>query len=263
MRRIVVDTLQDRVAEDGLTSLREALVMAGGRAAEIAFDPALRIAPGLGPVLRLDSVLTIGPRANVTIDGRIGLTETIRIDGGYSGNAFGADRQWLDVKAGARVVLTGLEFVNAFARGANGQDATPGTNGLKGNDGMGSGAPGSNGNSGTGALNNATDAPHAVAVAGIVNAGTLTLDDVRLATINAFGGRGGNGGAGGTGGDGGKGQDASFGPGGFGGNGGIGGPGSPGRKGGDVAGGIYNTGTLTLRDVTFDSVNVYGGPGGG
>jgi len=145
------------------------------------------------------------------------------------------------------------------------------------------GGAGERGGSGGLIATNAVNAP-AVQGGAISNAGTVTLNDDQFQGNSLTGGFGGQGGTGGTGGAGGDGGDGGSGadtgscpvkegkptkyrePGGEGGDGGEGGSGGVGTAaghGGEAEGGaIYNTGTLTVQQTSFDNNLVQGGDGG-
>src|ERR1051326_978444 len=118
---------------------------------------------------------------------------------------------------------------------------------LAGNTALGTnGFNGTNGTSSTGTGGNGTAGRNGSAVYGgaIYNAGTLNLDTCKFFTNSATGGNGGDGGAGGSGGY-------------QGGNGASGGSGAA-----AFGGAIYDIGSLTVIDSTFDGNTVQGGNGG-
>ncbi|MGP0050933.1 MAG: Ig-like domain-containing protein [Solirubrobacteraceae bacterium] len=165
---------------------------------------------------------TAGP---LTILGA-GETATLIDGAGLGSPCCGTDRD-MTVAAGVTLTLEDLTVTNGEAPG--GSQGSNGANSATGNAGNGgSGGTGQNGG-------------------GILNAGTLTLDDVAVTDNRA--------GSGGDGGEGGKATGST-------GNGGNGGDGGAAGQGG----GIYNSGTLTLDDSTIsgnDPNNGYvGGEGG-
>jgi hypothetical protein len=135
----------------------------------------------------------------------------------------------LFVDADAVATVTDCTFIQNTAAGASG------TNGVDGKSSSGTGANGTRGSNGGGGWGGA-----------IFNAGDLTVETTTFSTNSATGGDGGDGGAGGAGGF-------------QGGNGGNGG-----TAGIALGGAIFNsnTGTLSVRDCTFETNQASGGSGG-
>ncbi len=127
----------------------------------------------------------------------------------------------------ATVTLTECILAGNAALGTNGFN---GTNGTGSTGTAGNGTPGRNGSAASGGA--------------IYNAGSLTLDTCKFFTNSVTGGNGGDGGAGGTGGY-------------QGGNGASGGSGAA-----ALGGAIYDVGSLTATDCTFDGNTVQGGNAG-
>lgn len=170
------------------------------------------------------------------------------------------------------------EKESAFEKGG-----TEGKSGLEAiEESSADGGGGTGGGSGGFIATNAVNAP-AIQGGAISNAGTVTLSgdqfqgDLLIGGFGGQGGSGGGGGAGGNGGEGGKGAEASCpqqiggptpyrkqpGNGGEGGAGGDGGVGTAAGNGGEAQGGaVYNTGTLTVQQTSFDGDLVEGGDGG-
>jgi Ca2+-binding RTX toxin-like protein len=249
-------------ANDGVLSLREAVAAAQAHAGADVITFAL---PGnsSSEAVVLTSSLKIAAGNNLTINGASDtLYSNVVLDGNYKGDPFTTDGfTMIEVASGANVTLMNLDMTNGFERGKSGTSGSNGTDGLDGNDGKGdTGLPGSNGNGGTSGTSATSDG--LIAVAGIQNAGNLTLDRVNMIAMNGSGGSGGSGGNGGDGGDGGKGAPDIDGVGGGGGAGGHAGDGGNGTDGGAAVGAIYNLGTLTLLDTTISLTTAYGGDAG-
>ncbi|MEO3474797.1 hypothetical protein AAFN86_23250 [Roseomonas sp. CAU 1739] len=193
MTELVVTTRTDGYADDGLLSLREALLFAEifATPVTIRFDPAAFAGSSNGTTAKLDlGTLAIGAPAKVTIEGRIGL-DVVRIDGGFTGhpNAPNPGSRIMTIAAGAEVMLRGVALAKGFERGAAGLATQDGTEGASGGATTIHGAPGPPGNGGTGATGAVTNG--GPAIAGISNAGSLTLDGVFFAGMNALAGVGG------------------------------------------------------------------------
>jgi len=133
----------------------------------------------------------------------------------------------LYIEAEATVSLTECILAGNTVLGTNGFIGT------NGNNSVGTGGNGTSGRNGSAAFGGA-----------IYNAGDLTLDTCQFLTNSATGGTGGDGGAGGSGGY-------------QGGNGANGGTGAA-----AFGGAIYDLGTLSVTDCTFDGNTVQGGDGG-
>lgn len=277
MTVIVVTTAADTIADDGKTSLREAVAQAAGTSGhvDIVFDEATFLNPDTYVVtaIQLGESLTI-TGGDITIDGSLY----------YGGNGYGLkisgstlSTNALTVEAGAKVTLRDLTIQGSSsnnikaAYGADGHNGTDGTNGTGVPNGLPTLPPPGQGTSGTHATDGA-DAPNdaedgRMAVGAIVNRGDLVLERVDIRNFKTEGGAGGLGGEGGRGGAGGNGEPGSWeeGPhqsGGNGGNGGNSGDGANGGNGGAAVAGIYNAGTLTLRDTAFAGMYATGGNGG-
>ena len=284
MATIVVNTAADTIAEDGKTSLREAVQQAGNMSGhvDIVFDTDTFYTQGASrsnPIL-LQSTLTIA-KGNITIDGSLF----------YAGNGFGLklsgsgiSTNAIEVAAGATVTLRDLTIEGSsnntnLIKAKYGADGHNGVDGLDGvpnhvnttpfaDTGPGTGLSGGHGTDGQDAPNDA-EAGHD-AVGAIINRGTLTLERVDIQSFKTEGGAGGLGGAGGYAGEGGNGDNGTDADGwnspsgipGDGGNGGNAGAGARGGDGGTAVAGIYNAGSLTLRDVLFEGLAATGGNGG-
>jgi hypothetical protein len=146
----------------------------------------------------------------------------ITLSGGHNTNGGG-----IYIEQGATATITDCIFQGNTAHGTNG------FSGANGSNSTGTGGNGANGRSGSTALGGA-----------IYNAGDLTLEMCQFLTNSATGGTGGDGGSGGTGGY-------------QGGNGGNGGNGAA-----AFGGAIYDLGTVSVTDCTFDGNSVQGGDGG-
>jgi collagen type I/II/III/V/XI/XXIV/XXVII alpha len=157
-------------------------------------------------------------------------------------------------------------------KGADGADGGDGGYGGNGGSGSGTGAGGNGGIGGDGGSGSSgTDG--ADAVGGILNTGSLTLEDSVVSGI-ATGGGGGDGGGGGAGQPGGNGGNSGIpigigtspparGNGGNGGNGGAAGNGGDGGAGGSAVGGVLNTGTVTVVGAAvLANDSATGGAGG-
>jgi Ca2+-binding RTX toxin-like protein len=284
MPTIVVNTAADTIADDGKMSLREAVAQAGGMAGkvDIVFDTATFYVQGASSsvAISLQSTLTIA-KGNIVIDGSLF----------YAGNAFGLkisgggiSTNAIEVAAGATVTLRDLTVEGSSnnsnlikakygSDGHNGADGLTGvpnhlSNGPYADTGPGTGLSGGHGTDGQDAPNDA-EAGHD-AVGAIINRGTLTLERVDIQSFKTEGGAGGLGGAGGYAGAGGNGDNGTDADGwnspsgipGDGGDGGNAGAGARGGDGGTAVAGIYNAGTLTLRDVLFEGLAATGGNGG-
>ena len=238
MATFTVTTGADVVdANDGLTSLREALALAESRAGAdtIVFSAGVRtVRLGSGP-------LTVNS-GEVTVDGdrnNDGLGD-VTIDARYQSNH-------LSVQAGASVTIDGLTFANGYSAGSNGAAGANGANGVVDegpNQGAADGFAGEVGVAG------------GMAAGSIVNRGDLTLVHAVITNSSATGGAGGAGGGGGAGSEG----RAVFGPA----TGGDGGAGGVGGDGGGATGGVLNLAgaTLQLIDTGFVGVNASGGVAG-
>ena len=259
--------------DSGSGSLRAAIasVCDGGT---VTFNP-VAFAPPASHVISLTSGelliaknLTItGPGATVlTVERNTGAATQFRV---------------FEINAGNTVNISGMTITKGHA--ADGTNGTAGTSGSPGtNGGAGTPSPNSTGLNGVaggngGVGDNGTIGGNGNPGAnggGILNSGVLTLSDVVVANNSAGnGGAGGAGGAGSVGGNGGNGGDG--GPaanvadpntdGGTGGNAGNGGNGGNGGGGGAAGsgGGIYNTGTLTLRNTTVSANQTGAGGAGG
>jgi hypothetical protein len=292
MSTITVDTMSDVVnANDGVTSLREAIAQAGA-GDTIAFALSLdhqTITLAQGLALSRDVIID-GDRNN---DGLADIT--------FNGQSNGLAFPIITVTGEAHVVIDGVILTGggtSAATGASGADgvdssgrAPDGENGHGREDNF-DGRPGEAGGS---VLSPAGDGegfgPRAGAIA---NEGFLTLRNVEFVANAAAGGNGGNGGAGGDGrtngpgGDGGNGVEGhilsnvsttiDFGlfgsldidvpdpfnasDGGDGGAGGAGASGGNGGDGGSAAGAIVNFGALILENVSFRNNAASGGTGG-
>jgi hypothetical protein len=253
MATLTVTTGQDIVAADGELSLREAVNLAG-KGDTIVFD---RVIPfDVNCILK--TPLVIGTGKVLTIDGR---------GGGYNQFDAGGITGQVVIEAGADVTLRelfistgiryGLSSPNDGAIGDRGDNGSSGLNGTTQNQ------PGSRGGDGMAGKIGKRSSANALGILGAIqNKGRLTLDYVEVSGgafsgSGALGGRGGNGGNGGGGGSGlgsGNGADA--------GAGGKGGGGADGTDGADALAGIWNTGTLTLRNVLVTGNSAIGGRGG-
>ena len=279
MTIIVVNTASDTVANDGKTSLREAVATAGTLSGhvEIRFDQATfyNTATYAVTTISLKSTLII-TKGDISIDGSLyygGNSFGLKISGaGLSTNA-------ITVDSAAHVTLRDLKVQGPASTTIKAQYGADGHNGAHGSNGVpdyivgathgeaGSGLSGGHATDGSNAPNDA-EAGH-VAVGAIINRGTLTLERVDIASFKTEGGAGGLGGLGGGGGRGGNGFNGTgdssgvpVGTPGNGGNGGNSGDGARGGEGGDAVGGIYNVGTLILRDASFAGLAATGGHGG-
>ncbi len=284
----VVNTANDVLSDsDGKTSLREAIAQAAelGRPALITFDPTV-----FGVFAQSGGGFSF--QTTVQLNARIVIPEGVEllIDGSLPGGQdvtlrAGGDRIF-DIRPDAIITLKDLQLSGGRALSANGdwgqlQINQPGAGRAESSN---DGADGPNGlDSGF------SGAAAEVAVAGIVNAGTLTLERVAFNGFSATAGHGGRGGDGGGGGDGGTGKlistqatgqmanvtppngfaDDNYNPvvvaaeaHGSGGDGGDGGDGSNGGRGGNAVGAIMNTGALTMRDVSFVNISAQAGNGG-
>ncbi|HTX31172.1 MAG TPA: choice-of-anchor Q domain-containing protein [Solirubrobacteraceae bacterium] len=231
---ITVNTMTDTTGA-GACSLREAISAVNAPGTQVgdcavASTGADTITLGAG-----DYQLTIAgadETANQTGDLNVfGTQATVTIAGAgedvTSIDATSLGDRVLNIATGATATLRDLKLFGGIA--PSGQPGATGANSSTGDGGTGgSGGQGENGG-------------------GILNAGTLTLDDVTVTSNHAgLGGAGGNGGA----------ATGASGDGGLGGYGGHGGNG----------GGIYNSGTLTVTDSTISYNNPYeggsAGPGG-
>lgn len=278
MPTIVVNTAADTIASDGVTSLREAVAMAAGMSGrvDIVFDIGTFYNIGTNTVTAIQLQQTLVIAANVTIDGSLlypGAFYSVKI------TADSLPTNAVTVEAGANVTLRDLTIQGNSVSTIKALYGTDGHNGAHGVNGVGapnngpfvpSPTTGTDGTSGTHATDG-SDAPNdagngKIAVGGIVNRGTLTLERVDVRNFRVEGGAGGLGGEGGQGGAGGNGeagsQDMSHPSGGNGGNGGHSGDGARGGDGGAAAAGIYNVGTLTLRDTVLSGMISKGGNGG-
>jgi CSLREA domain-containing protein len=272
MPTIVVNTAADTIADDGKTSLREAIATAQTLSGhvDIVFDEPTFNPSGLALTINLSSALTIS-KGDIAIDGSLffgSAFQNVKI------SAAGIEENALTVETGARVVLRDLVLKGSTSvtkQGKYGVDGTAGVDGVNGTNGYpgspvayGDGTSGTAGTDGEAAPNDAD--PGRIAVGGILNRGDLTLERVSLQSFRVQGGNGGLGGDGGQGGNGGNGErgslDESHKTGGSGGNAGNGADGALGGSGGDAAAGIYNTGTLLLRDTNFSAMSAGGGNGG-
>ncbi len=271
MAIIVVDTNADTVADDGKTSLREALAVAATAVGhtDIVFSDAIYLGSN-------------DPnRANIALSSRLEISGDVSIDGSLYNNAVislaggSLSTNMVTISAGARVTLRDLD-IKGVVNGSNiivGGTGGVGADGANGTPGTGYVHPnyidredGSNGTDGTDATSGGPGGEGGMAVAGIINNGSLVLERVGFSGLAAVGGEGGLGGSGGHGGTGGGGANAGgvgmTGLAGSGGDGGNGGGGGNGGNGGGAAAGIYNTGSLIIRDVTFEGVDATGGNGG-
>lgn len=247
---LTVTTASDTVANDGVLSLREAIAAASG-AVTIRFDAATFLdASGFPIPIHLESALEFAGGAALTIDGsleRPGHIYSVTIRPG-------AGDRVMTVQDGAQVTLNDL-----FLSGGTAANPVAGADGADGAAGA-HGATGAASQPGTDATAGAPGSSGGLAVGGIVNHGDLILERVVLQSLGAIGGAGGDGGRGGRGGAGGStatAQQASIG-----GDGGNGGNGGDAGSGGIAVGGIFNTGSLTLRDVHFSNLLARGGNGG-
>lgn len=272
-RTITVTTLDDVVdAEDGKTSLREAVAKAGKTETTIKFASTLFDPDDLDPRLTLKDPLSFSSQAKITLDGKIGFNQAdVAIEIEDKG-PFVGDRPLVKVAAGGAVILRDLRLDGGFDRVDAGATGTTGKAGSPGQPGaFGYMEDGDSGGDGTAGGSGGNIAATTVAVGAIENAGALTLERVAITNVNALGGAGGKGGQGGFGGMGGHGSSYDayvnttyHGGSHVGGNGGSGGDGATGGRGGDAgdAAAILNSGNLTIRDVTFDGNNIAGGHGG-
>jgi hypothetical protein len=274
MPTIVVNTAADTIANDGVTSLREAVTQAAGMAGNvnIVFDTATFYNFNTFAVTTIDLEETLVLSGKVTIDGSLfyaGNFYSVRISGaGLSTNA-------ITVNAGATATVRDLRIEGSsgnLIKAKYGTDGHNGTDGLQGSPNYvnntpyhgqyDSGLSGGHATDGRDAPNDAESGRDAVGA--ILNRGTLTLERVDIQSFKTEGGAGGLGGEGGRGGGGGNGfnapnDDALPGQGG---NAGNSGDGARGGDGGIAVSGIYNAGTVTLRDVGFSGLNARGGNGG-
>jgi hypothetical protein len=157
-----------------------------------------------------------------------------------------------------------------LSAGSFGTDATsdaengsPGANGSSGQHGRPPGQPGEKGQDGGGGnAGTGPGGPGSGAFGTVINNGRLTLDYVEV--MGSFsGGDGAEGGAGGGGGSGGNGGNGfGRGKGAHAGNGGDGGDGGDGSDGASVLSGIWNRGTLVLKDSLIHGNHAVGGNGG-
>lgn len=276
MPTIVVNTAADTVANDGKTSLREAIAQAEAIKGhvDIVFDQATFWNGQTYTVtaLILDKTLTI-TKGDIAIDGTLF----------YAGNAYGMkisgaelSTNAITIEAGAKVTLRDINIEGASSnliQAKYGVDGTPGVDGATGSGiapsqpttpPWGVGTPGGHGTDGQDAPYDAAGGK--MAVGAIINYGTLTLERVDIRSFKTAGGSGGLGGEGGQGGNGGNGEpgsvDGSHPSGGNGGNAGNGADGARGADGGDAVAGIYNAGALTLCDTQFSGMYATGGRGG-
>ncbi len=283
MPTIVVNS----AADDGggsKTTLREAVAQAGNMSGhvDIVFDDTVFYKQGAltSVAISLLSTLTI-TKGNITIDGSLF----------YAGNGFGLkisgggiSTNAIEVAAGATVTLRDLTIEGSTNNtnlikaqygaeghnGANGLDGVPNHihNGPSADNGPGTGLSGGHATDGQNAPNDAEAGRDAVGA--IVNRGTLTLERVDIQSFKTEGGAGGLGGSGGFAGEGGNGANGTDADGwnspsgipGSGGNGGNAGAGARGGDGGTAVAGIYNVGSLILRDVLFEGLAATGGNGG-
>ncbi|MBO5695683.1 MAG: DUF4347 domain-containing protein, partial [Lentisphaeria bacterium] len=130
-KTITVTTLEDLVdAEDGVTSLREAITEANANGGEytISFDQNLAKVDTNGDgtadvyQINLTSTLSISKSGlNLTIDGMIG-TDRVILDGGdkYDGTTVTehSGYQIMSVKSGTTVAIDGIQFQNAYIAGS-------------------------------------------------------------------------------------------------------------------------------------------------
>jgi hypothetical protein len=219
MATITVDTAQDVVdANDGKTSLREALATAAAAGAhvDIVFKESVFFSNNQATAIALESTLTVAAGTDVTIDGSLY----------YGGNNYGLklsgsllDTNILTVNTGAKVTLRDMTLQGS-ADGQHQIQAHYGTDGHAGADGqpgqgiasgspihVGTGVSGTHATDGSDAPNDAEDGR--TAVGAIVNRGDLTLERVDIKSFNVKGGAGGIGGDGGRGGFRGNGDDAA------------------------------------------------------
>lgn len=275
MPTIVVNTAADTVADDGVTSLREAVGQAAGLSGhvDIVFDTSTfyNFTTFAVTAIDLEETLVITAK-DVTIDGSLfyaGSFYSIRISGaGMSTNA-------VTVETGAKATIRDLRIEGSsgnLIKAKYGADGHAGVDGLQGSPNYinntpyhgqyDSGLSGGHATDGQDAPNDAESGRDAVGA--LINRGDLTLERVDIRSFKTEGGAGGLGGDGGRGGGGGNGFNATdlHGIPGQGGNGGNSGDGARGGDGGLAVSGIYNAGTLTLRDVGFTGLNAKGGNGG-
>ncbi|RXF72725.1 calcium-binding protein [Hansschlegelia zhihuaiae] len=253
MGTLVVEILEDVVANDGKLSLREAIDRAGA-----------------GDVITFKS----SPEGVVTLDRSIVIEngKSVTIDGGGDVR-ISAIQSAIVVEDGAALTLRDVNLqggVNgAFSTGAGTQGAD-GEHGAQGQGAQQSGQSGTKGGDGEGGEDGGKAADAGDAGGLLQNFGAVTLDHVQIhgtgygggAAPGGGGGRGGWGGLGGYGLGGGNGAD--------GGDAGDGGHGGDGGDGGDAIGSIYNAGELTLIDSVIGGtaqgrdggVGVFGGDGG-
>lgn len=251
--------------DDGKLSFDEAFKAATKRSIQSGEEVTIRFAEAAR--VSLGDTLVVKAGARIAIDGQIENDNTIEFgtnDVIFSGNngagynststeEFGFTMVKVEVGAGLRLIDVAME--DNLHAGAAGRDGKSGNDGIDGLDGGDDGLPGSPGNGGLSVNTWGQDGQ--TAVGGILNLGTLELDRVNFIDVNAYGGQGGTAGRGGTGGDGGNGNNAPAGPGGPGGSGS-----GAGGDGGKAAAGVMNLGTLTMKDVYFQSMKVFGGRGG-
>jgi hypothetical protein len=253
MATLTVTTGQDIVAADGELSLREAVNLAR-KGDTIVFD---RIIPfDTNSILK--TPLVIGSGKVLTIDGR---------GGGFSQFDAGGILGQVVIEAGADVTLRQLLISTGIRYGISspndGSIGDRGDNGTSGLNGTTPNQPGTRGADGLAGKIGKGSSAEALGIFGAIqNRGRLTLEYVEVSGgafsgSGALGGRGGNGGNGGGGGSGlgsGNGADA--------GAGGKGGDGADGTDGAPALAGIWNTGTLTLRNVLVAGNSAIGGRGG-
>jgi hypothetical protein len=252
----IVTTLRDvSSASDGLTTLREAITQAHAAGT----DGAILLGEGRFSLANADDFDIQLTGRTLTIQG-LGPDRTI-LDGNNLDRLF-------EVQAGASLLLAGVTLTGGKAaqggaianngtltirdsvihtnqaQGLDGVNGPAGSNGIANDGNPRAGGPGGSGSSGTAASGGA-----------ISNTGSLALVNTTIRDNQAIGGRGGSGGSGGSGSWAGL-SGAPF-IGGRGGNGGNGGNG-----GTALGGGIYNTGQLTLTDISVGSHGVTAGTAG-